>query len=193
MLQDKPPDLKRVAQFRQGYAVHQVDALVSRVRAQLRTVRAQHDGPSELSAADLDPGALQTMSGGYRRSDVEQYLADATTTLFPAAVPAASARSATTTENDPDANGRDAPSESLRNPVFHRPTLGRHGYETGSVDYIVSLIARGLDGSVEMTGAQLARVTFNRSPTRSLGYDETEVDGYLDAVIAELDRRAAGG
>ncbi len=177
MLQDQPPQFTRVAQYRQGYAVHQVDGLVSRIRAYVRSL--QSEGPAAAAATgltreDLDPAHLQAKSGGYRRDDVEKYLADASTMLAPS-------------EQD-----RTDAVQGLCHPVFHRPKQGRPGYGSGSVDYLVGLIAQALRGEVEMTAQQLdeARPSEIRNPHDT--WDRAEVDAYLTAVRNELTRRASG-
>jgi len=80
----------------------------------------------------------------------------------------------------------------LRQATFRKALPGQ-GYDTSAVDEFLEQLASALDGTgPRMTPEEVHRMTIPSAAGLHRGYDELEVDAFLDRIVAELRRRSAG-
>jgi DivIVA domain-containing protein len=83
--------------------------------------------------------------------------------------------------------------EHVRSATFNKPPWGRRGDDEKSVNDLLPLTARRLDGRGHLWAADVRGVCFPKPAIGRRGYNEDEVDEFLDGVaatIASLDDRA---
>lgn len=80
--------------------------------------------------------------------------------------------------------------EDLRNVAFEKPAWGKRGYDEKSVNDLLALAARRLDGRGHLSADDVRAVRFNKPKFGKRGYDAGQVDRIVDeiaAAIADLD------
>jgi DivIVA domain-containing protein len=73
--------------------------------------------------------------------------------------------------------------ESVRGATFPKPALGRRGYDDKSVDDVLQLAARRLDGRGHLKADDLGAIRFRKSALLSRGYDRDAVDRFMVRVV----------
>lgn len=76
--------------------------------------------------------------------------------------------------------------DDVRNKCFEKPAWGRRGYHEKSVDDLLQLVARRLDGRGYLCADDVRQVRFPTSPLFRRGYDRAEVDDYLDRLVTAV-------
>ncbi len=76
--------------------------------------------------------------------------------------------------------------ELVRGATFPKPALGKRGYDDKSVDDVLQLAARRLDGRGHLTADDVRAIRFRKSPLLSRGYDKEAVDRFMVQVIDAL-------
>lgn len=76
--------------------------------------------------------------------------------------------------------------ERVRVTTFPKAPLGRRGYDTRSVNDVLALVARRLDGRGHLTAGDVAGIRFRKSPLLSRGYDKDAVDEFMARVIEAI-------
>lgn len=74
----------------------------------------------------------------------------------------------------------------VRAATFPKPALGKRGYDDKSVDDVLQLAARRLDGRGHLTADDVRGIRFRKSPLLSRGYDKDAVDRFMAQVIDAL-------
>ncbi|SDN21815.1 DivIVA domain-containing protein [Allokutzneria albata] len=82
--------------------------------------------------------------------------------------------------------------DEVRDKRFSKARLGRRGYSEVEVIGFLAEVANTLDGRGNVTAAQVHNVAFSTSLGVG-GFDEEEVDDYLDLIEEELAVRAEAG
>ncbi|MBI3215826.1 MAG: DivIVA domain-containing protein [Mycobacterium sp.] len=79
---------------------------------------------------------------------------------------------------------------AVREATFPKPPFGKRGYDEGSVNDLLALAARRLDGRGYLRAADIRDVVFRPAPLLSRGFDRGAVDEFvarLAAAVAELE------
>jgi DivIVA domain-containing protein len=76
--------------------------------------------------------------------------------------------------------------DDVRAAVFPKPPFGKRGYDEKSVDDLLQLAARRLDGRGHLRAADISAVVFRKSPLTARGYDKDAVDAYVIRVVAAV-------
>ncbi|WP_086821372.1 DivIVA domain-containing protein [Allokutzneria sp. NRRL B-24872] len=82
--------------------------------------------------------------------------------------------------------------DEVRDKRFSKARLGRRGYSEVEVIGFLAEVANTLEGQGEVSAAQVHNIAFSTSLGVG-GFDEEEVDTYLDLVEEELAARAETG
>lgn len=94
----------------------------------------------------------------------------------------------------------------VRNAQFRKPPLGQRGYREDEVDRLLARIARTLESigparrlpgpppapvasTALITAAEVRESAFHKPPMGQRGYNEDQVDAFLDTVVARLEGR----
>jgi DivIVA domain-containing protein len=81
--------------------------------------------------------------------------------------------------------------EGVRGATFPKPAFGKRGYDDKSVDDVLALAARRLDGRGHLTADDVRALRFRKSALLSRGYDKDAVDRFMAQVIdaiSDLDK-----
>lgn len=76
--------------------------------------------------------------------------------------------------------------DDVRGATFAKPSLGKKGYDPKSVHELLALAARKLDGRGYLSAEDVRATTLRTASLLQRGYDRTEVDTFLDRVIAAI-------
>lgn len=163
-----------------GYACADVDEFLAHARAVFDA------GDNALTSHDVREVSFPIVKGGYRMSVVDSALGRLEDTL------AKREKTAAVSELGADAWLAELRTEAkellshARRPVtkrFHRVTALKWGYAPGEVDVVCDRIAAYLRNGAPLTAAQLRGVAFTMQRG---GYDEAQVDAFLDATVELL-------
>jgi len=84
------------------------------------------------------------------------------------------------------AASNDVTADEVRSAVFPKPPFGRRGYDEKSVNDLLQLAARRLDGRGHLRAADMTAVVFRTAPLTARGYDKVAVDAFMARVIAAV-------
>jgi DivIVA domain-containing protein len=73
----------------------------------------------------------------------------------------------------------------VHNVQFHKPPIGKRGYDEQAVDELLDRIEESLSGRSGITLDELIVVTFPKPPLGKRGYLKADVDTFLQLVISE--------
>lgn len=76
--------------------------------------------------------------------------------------------------------------DQVRSATFGKPRWYSRGYQAKSVDDLLQLVARRLDGRGHLCADDVRRIRFPKAPVGRRGYDEAEVDAFMSAVITTM-------
>lgn len=167
-----------------GYEPSHVDAFMERAR------RAEA-GEGELTAEDVRQARFATVEGGYAADQVDDELDRLEGVLVQREREAAGDDEAWSA--DLEERTRELVARADRAPAerFRRPSSDdAQSYAVDDVDALVDRLHATLtDGGDALTADDVRRAGFGAATGRD-GYDEAQVDAYLDAAVDVLLRRA---
>ncbi|MGV0837133.1 DivIVA domain-containing protein [Mycolicibacterium thermoresistibile] len=73
--------------------------------------------------------------------------------------------------------------DEVRRKCFEKPPWGRRGYHEKSVNDLLQLVARRLDGRGYLCADDVRQIRFPKSPLFQRGYDRAEVDAFVDRLV----------
>ncbi len=76
--------------------------------------------------------------------------------------------------------------EDLRNITLEKPAWGKRGYDEKSVNDLVALAARRLDGRGHLSAEDVRSVRFNKPKFGKRGYDADQVDALVDEIACAI-------
>lgn len=161
-----------------GYEPEQVDAFLDSARASFES-----DDAEALTASDVRQTAFRLVKRGYRIDAVDAAMGRIEDAFAARererALSQAGARAwvGTSRELAQEVLDRLSRPEGER---FRRVTRMRYGYRVDEVDLVSDRIARYLETGEQLTVEQVRTVAFRMQRG---GYEETQVDAVLDAVI----------
>lgn len=80
----------------------------------------------------------------------------------------------------------DLTADDVRAAVFTKPGLGKRGYDPKSVQELLQLAARRLEGRGYLCADDVRAATLRRASLFSRGYDRAEVDAFVDRLVAAI-------
>lgn len=80
----------------------------------------------------------------------------------------------------------DLSADDVRGAVFAKSGLGRRGYDPKSVQELLQLAARRLDGRGYLCADDVRSAPLRRASLFSRGYDRAEVDAFVDRLVAAI-------
>jgi DivIVA domain-containing protein len=170
----------------QGYNEDRVDAFLDRVEDTLRskdhlTVREVREMRFPLARA----GQV-----GYHAAEVDMFLElvietlESTPQRTVAAAPAQGAHATSTKLRPPP---RLKP-EDVRGVRFHKPRGNTPGYHEVEIDAFLVRIEATLRGEDDLTAQEVQEIEFSGATPGQYGYDEDDVDTFLDLVVVMLEQ-----
>ena len=79
--------------------------------------------------------------------------------------------------------------DEVHNVAFHKPPIGKRGYDEQSVDELLDRIEQTLRGQAQITRDELTAVTFPKPPIGKRGYLKQDADAFIQRVIYEWPTR----
>lgn len=76
--------------------------------------------------------------------------------------------------------------DDVRGAVFAKSGVGRRGYDPKSVQELLQLAARRLDGRGYLCADDVRAAKLRTSSVLSRGYDRAEVDAFVDRLVAAI-------
>lgn len=80
----------------------------------------------------------------------------------------------------------DLSAEDVRAAVFTKSSLVKRGYDPKSVHELLQLAARRLDGRGYLCADDVRAAKLRPASLFSRGYDRTEVDAFVDRLVAAI-------
>ena len=185
---DAEPVFELVEQDEIGYETTHVDAFMARARE-------ARDGGAPLTAEEVRQARFATVNGGYATDEVDDELDRLEEEL------AAAERQAFVAERGVEERVAELVARADRAPAerFRRPSRADAvSYDVDQVDALVDRLRvtlAGAEGSTDpdaeggLTADDVRRASFGEAEGAA-GYEEGQVDAYLDAAVDVLLRRA---
>lgn len=76
--------------------------------------------------------------------------------------------------------------DQVRSATFGKCQWNRRGYDPKSVNDLLQLVARRLDGRGHLAADDVRGVRFPKAPLGRRGYDESEVDAFMAALLTTM-------